>query len=114
MKNQTPIVRLFFAKMKPDFFQLSEHERGQFMARDRGNLDALGMKAISMIDCRDSDAEWDYIGIESWPSRKAVEAPGMSNTRFIWALSSPSRNMANPSQHDRPMVRTPGAARRVA
>lgn len=73
MTNDTPIVRLFFAKMKPEFFQLSEQERRQFMARDRANLDALGMKAISMIDCRDSDEEWDYIGIESWPSRKAVE-----------------------------------------
>ena len=73
MKNEAPIVRLFFAKMKPDFFQLSEQERRQFMARDRANLDALGMKAISMIDCSDSDCEWDYIGIESWPSMKAVE-----------------------------------------
>ena len=73
MKNGAPIVRLFFAKMKPDFFQLSEQERRQFMARDRANLDALGMKAISMIDCSDSDDEWDYIGIESWPSMEAVE-----------------------------------------
>lgn len=43
------------------------------MARDRANLDALGMKAISMIDCSGSDDEWDYIGVESWPSMKAVE-----------------------------------------
>ncbi len=73
MKNETPIVRLFFAKMKPDYFQLSEQERIQFMARDRANLDALGMKAVSMIDCSDSDEEWDYIGVERWPSMKAVE-----------------------------------------
>jgi len=73
MKNQPPIVRLFFAKMKPAFFQLSEEERKQFMIRDRANLDALGMKAISMIDCTKSDDEWDYIGVESWPSMKAVE-----------------------------------------
>ena len=43
------------------------------MARDRANLDALGMKAISMIDCSASDDESDYIGVESWPSMKAVE-----------------------------------------
>ena len=73
MKNETPGVRVFLAKMKPDYFQLSEQERRQFMARDRANLDALGMKAISMIDCSDSDDEWDYIGVESWPSMKAVE-----------------------------------------
>lgn len=73
MTNETPIVRLFFAKMKPAFFQLSEEERRQFMVRDRANLDALGMTAISMIDCTAGDDEWDYIGVESWPSMKAVE-----------------------------------------
>ena len=65
MKNEAHIVRLFFAKMKPAFFQLIEEERRQFMVRDRANLDALGMKAISMIDCSQSDDEWDYIGVES-------------------------------------------------
>ncbi|MBW7471680.1 hypothetical protein QQF73_00085 [Marinobacter sp. M216] len=34
--------------MKPEFFQLSEEERRQFMIRDGANLDAPGMKAISM------------------------------------------------------------------
>ncbi|WP_157755404.1 hypothetical protein [Marinobacter salinus] len=73
MDNTTPIIRVFFAKMKPDFFQLSEEEQGQFMARDRANLDALGMKAISMIDCTKTDDKWDYIGVESWPSMEALE-----------------------------------------
>jgi len=73
MKDESPIVRLFFAKMKPAFFLLSEEEQRQFMVRDRANLDALGMKAISMIDCTKSDSEWDYIGVESWPSKKALE-----------------------------------------
>lgn len=73
MKNNNPIVRLFFARMKPEFFQLSEEERRQFMIRDRANLDALGMKAISMVDCTRRDEEWDYIGVESWPSMEAIE-----------------------------------------
>jgi hypothetical protein len=73
MNSKAAIVRLFFAKMKPEFFQLSEEERSQFMARDRANLDSLGMKAISMIDCSESDEEWDYIGVEGWPSLGAVQ-----------------------------------------
>lgn len=73
MKNETPVVRIFFAKMKPSFFQLSEEEKRQFMVRDRVNLDDLGMTAISMIDCTESDSEWDYIGVERWPSMKALE-----------------------------------------
>lgn len=73
MKNEAPIIRLFFARMKPAFFQLSDKERRQFMARDRANLDALGMKAICMIDCTKSGSDWDYIGVESWPSAKALK-----------------------------------------
>lgn len=73
MKDDTPIVRLFLTKMKPEFFKLSETERSTFMAKDRANLDALGMKAISMIDCSGQDDQWDYIGVESWPSMEAIK-----------------------------------------
>ena len=73
MNNETPIVRVYMARMKPAYFQLSEEEQHQFMARDRANLDTLGMRAISMIDCTESDSEWDYIGVEGWPSIGAVE-----------------------------------------
>ena len=43
------------------------------MIKDRDNLDALGMKAISMIQCGDLDNEWDFIGVESWPSMEAIQ-----------------------------------------
>jgi hypothetical protein len=41
--------------MKSEFFELSEDERVAFMAKDRANLDELGMKAISMVDCSKTD-----------------------------------------------------------
>ena len=44
-----------------------------FMEKDRANLDQLGMKAISMIDCSDPHDDWDYIGVEGWPSSEAIE-----------------------------------------
>ena len=68
-----PIIRLFFTKMKAEFFSLSEQEKIDFMSRDRANLDELGMKAISMIDCSEFDSEWDYIGVEQWPSLEAIK-----------------------------------------
>lgn len=73
MKDEAPIVRLFFAKMKPEFLELPEPEKNKFMAKDRTNLDELGMKAISMIQCGGMDDEWDYIGVEGWPSMDAVK-----------------------------------------
>ena len=73
MDNNKPIIRLFFAKMKEAFINLPEEEKAKFMIKDRENLDNLGMKAVSMIDCSWSNDEWDYIGVEQWPTKEAIE-----------------------------------------
>lgn len=73
MPQDYKIIRLFFAKMKKEFIDLSDSEKNDFMIKDRANLDALGMKAVSMIQCGDLDNEWDYIGVESWPSMEAIQ-----------------------------------------
>lgn len=70
--ERKPVVRLFFAKMKQEFFDLPEDERAEFMRKDHSNLDALGMKAISMINCSEFTSEWDHIGVEEWPSLEAI------------------------------------------
>lgn len=72
MTQENAIVRLFFAKMKDEFLNLSVTEKQAFMAKDRANLDALGMTAISMIDCSETEYKWDYIGVERWPSMEAI------------------------------------------
>jgi hypothetical protein len=73
MNENKPIVRLFFAKMKKAFLDLSDDEKLAFMRKDRENLDNLEMKAVSMIDCSWSNEEWDYIGVEEWPSLEAIK-----------------------------------------
>ncbi|PLX72877.1 MAG: hypothetical protein C0615_11630 [Desulfuromonas sp.] len=73
MTENKPIIRLFFAKMKEAFGLLSDEEKMAFMRKDRENLDMLGMKAVSMIHCNVSDEEWDYIGVEQWPSMEAIK-----------------------------------------
>jgi hypothetical protein len=72
MAENKPIVRVYFAKLKEAFFNLSEEEKMDFMRKDRGNLDELGCK-FETIDCRWSNEEWDFIGIEEWPSLEAIE-----------------------------------------
>jgi len=73
MAESKPIIRLFFARMKDTFIALPEEEKIAFMRKDRENLDELGMKAVTMIDCSWSNEEWDYIGVEQWPSLEAIE-----------------------------------------
>ena len=73
MAESKPVIRLFFAKMKDTFIALPEEEKISFMRKDRENLDELGMKAVTMIDCSWSNEEWDYIGVEQWPSLEAIE-----------------------------------------
>ena len=73
MESDETLVRIFFAKMKSAYLTLSEQEKLEFMKKDRANLDQLGMKALSMIDCSKFNEEWDYIGVEGWPSREAIQ-----------------------------------------
>jgi hypothetical protein len=73
MDKSKPIVRFYFAKMKDAFTNLPEEEKTTFMTKDRENLDELGMKAVAMVDCHWSNEEWDYIGVEQWPSMEAIE-----------------------------------------
>ena len=72
MDEKKPVVRLFLAKMKKAFLDLSNDEKSAFMRKECENLDDLGMKAVSMIDCSWSNEEWDYIGVEEWPSLEAI------------------------------------------
>jgi len=72
MEESKPIIRLFFAKMKKVFIDLPEEEKMKFMGADRKNLDALGMEAIAMVNCSGLSHEWDYIGVEQWPSMDAI------------------------------------------
>ena len=73
MTEDKAIIRLFFAKMKDTFIELSDDKKMVFMQKDRENLDKLGMKAVAMIDCSWSNKEWDYISVEQWPSMVAIK-----------------------------------------
>jgi hypothetical protein len=74
MAEKKTITRLYFAKMKQAFSDLPDEEKMAFMRKDRENLDKLGMKAIAMIDCSWSNDEWDYVGVEEWPSLDAIKS----------------------------------------
>ncbi len=73
MAENKPVIRLFFVKIMKAFLDLSDDDKSAFMRKDRKNLDDLGMKAVSMIDCSWSNEEWDYIGVEEWPSLEAIK-----------------------------------------
>ncbi len=73
MTEDKTVVRLFFVKMKQAFLDLPEDQKVDYMRKDRENLDELGMRALSMIDCSWSNKKWDYIGVEEWPSLEALK-----------------------------------------
>ena len=73
MTENKPVIRLFFAKIKQAYMDMPEDEKKAFMRKDRENIDELGMKAVAMVDCHWSNDEWDYIGIEEWPSMEVVK-----------------------------------------
>ena len=76
MAEKKPIIRWLFAKIKEAFYELSEEEKMEFMVKDRKNWEELGCKVLMMIDCRWSNEEWDYVGVEEWPTIEALEERG--------------------------------------
>ena len=73
MVENERIIRIMFAKIKPAYFKLSEKEQQEFMRRDREKMEELGCKLHFMLDCSKSNDEWQFIGIEEWPSMEAVK-----------------------------------------
>ena len=73
MTEKKPIIRVYFAKIKEAFYKLSEEEKIEFMRKDRENLDKLRCRVLTMIDCRWSNEEWQFIGVEEWPTIEALE-----------------------------------------
>jgi len=73
MAERKPIIRLYLARIKEAFYKLSEEEKIEFMRKDRENLDKLGCKVMMVCDCRWSNEEWNFLGVEEWPTIEALE-----------------------------------------
>ena len=72
MTEGKPIIRLMFVNIKEAFNDQSDEEKMAYMQKDRKNLDELGCK-FETINCSESNGEWQFIGIEEWPSMEAIE-----------------------------------------
>jgi hypothetical protein len=72
MAEKKPIVRVYFAKLKEAWFQLSEEEQIEFMRKDGEKLDELGC-TFTTYDCTWSNDEWQFFAVEEWPSIEALE-----------------------------------------
>jgi hypothetical protein len=72
MAENKRIIRVMFVKIKPAYYKLSEEEQQEFMRRDREKMEELGYKLHFMLDCSLSNEEWNFIGVEEWPSMEAV------------------------------------------
>jgi hypothetical protein len=73
MTEKKRIIRIMFVKLKEAYFKLSEAEQQEFMRKDREKMEELGYKLHLMLDCSWSSDEWQFIGIEEWPSMESIE-----------------------------------------
>ena len=73
MTEKKRIIRIMFTKIKPAYFALSEEKQQEFMRKDREKMEELGYKLHFMLDASLSKDEWQFIGIEEWPSMDAIK-----------------------------------------
>jgi len=72
MAEKKPIVRVYFAKLKEAWFQLSEKEQIEFMRKDNEKLEELEC-TFTTYDCSWSNDEWQFFAVEEWPTIEAIE-----------------------------------------
>jgi hypothetical protein len=73
MAEKKRIIRVMFARIKPAYHELSEAEQQAFMRKDREKMEVLGYNLHFMLDCSWSNDEWQFIGVEEWPSMDAIQ-----------------------------------------
>jgi len=89
MAEKKPIIRVFFARLKEAWFEYSEEEKQEYMGKDRENIKELGGRLMAMCDCRWSNDEWQFFGVEEWPNMEAVqkrvkfEDEELESSRFV-------------------------------
>lgn len=76
-EDKKPIIKVWFAKPREAWYQLSEKEQKDFFEKEhkiaKELCDRYGIKNIKTCNCRWSNEEWLEFGMEEFPTLEAVQ-----------------------------------------
>ena len=68
-----PIYKFWQAKFNEAWYQLSEDEQNERLAKVQGALEQVGGKVVVLCDSSWSNEEWRGFGVEEFPDIEAVQ-----------------------------------------
>ena len=79
-----PIYVLFLARPKEAWFQLSQEEQDELMAKNRAALDKVGVEEVVMCDASWSSEQWMFFGVHKFPSLDALKQHSDDRNAMQW------------------------------
>jgi hypothetical protein len=68
-----PIYKLFMTRPTEAWYQLTEKEQNDLMAKNRESLDKAGVKSIVTCNSTWSNEQWMLFGLEEYADMEAVQ-----------------------------------------
>jgi hypothetical protein len=68
-----PICKLFLYKRKEAWYQLSQEEQQEYLAKIKESLESVGGKSIVVVESAWSSEQYTGYGVEEFPDIEAVQ-----------------------------------------
>ena len=68
-----PIYKMFYARMKEPWYQLSKEQQDAMFAKMTATGARLGAKQLMICDSSWSSEKWSFWGVEEYPSLEALQ-----------------------------------------
>ena len=78
------VYKLYMGKATEAWYQLSQEERDDLMAKNDENLKELGAKTVVHCDSSWSSEQWQFFGVEEFPDIEAAQAHTAFLNQFDW------------------------------
>jgi hypothetical protein len=79
-----PIYKMFYARMKEAWYQLSKEERDAIFGKLEEAMTKVGGKPMLICDSSWSSEKWSFWGVEEYPSMEAVQEYASRLVELDW------------------------------
>ena len=79
-----PIYKMFYARMKEPWFQLSKEEQDGLFARLNEAMQSVGGKSMLICDSTWNSEKWWFWGVEEYPTLEAVQEYARCLVEIDW------------------------------
>jgi len=93
-----PIYKMFYARMKEPWFQLSKEERDALFGKLEEAMKKVGGKSMLICDSTWTSEKWWFWGVEEYPNLEAVQEYAKSLVELDWFRYCDSETLLGTAQ----------------